>query len=216
MTISSRLSLSLLLSLTACGGVASTPDPDEGPDAGEAPDEQPDASACAVDATVPGVLAVTADDRYRIWFNGELVDDAIRPWDQAQTYQVDVLAHPSQTNVIAIEIANDYAVDGYDRAGVVDLRYADRVVISDGAWKVSATAASGWQAAGFDDWAWTPAHPLGAMGIAPWYDVFWSVAPASTAQWIWRNDPSGAATDKPDQEVTYARHSFVVDGGCAL
>lgn len=180
----------------------------------------PDADPCPVglDETVPAVLAITTDDNTKVWLNGVLIDDTPRLWSSPQRYDVTVFAHPAHANVLAIEGVNLQNQAGYDRGIVADLRFtaggAPQVIVTDAATRATNTLTAGWERPGFDDRAWPAAVPLGAVGIAPWFAVFASIAPGSTAQWIWTYDPA-AVVDKPTVESTYARRTFAaVDPRC--
>ena len=181
-----------------------------------------DAADCPIglDDTIPAVLAITTDDNTKVWLNGVLIDAAPRLWSNPQRYDVQLLAHPARTNVLAIEGVNLQNQAGYDRGLVADLRFTangvPQVIATDPATRATNTLTAGWEQPGFDDRAWPPAVALGAVGIAPWGAVFATIAPGSTAQWIWTYDPS-AVTDKPTVESTYARRSFaVVDDRCPV
>ncbi len=191
------------------------------PDGGAA-DAATDAAPCPIglDDTLPAVLAITTDDNTKVWLNGVLIDAAPRVWSNPQRYDVQVFAHPARTNLLAIEGVNLQNQAGYDRGVVADLRFTangvPQVIVTDSATRATNTLAAGWEQPGFDDGAWPPAVALGAVGIAPWGAVFASIAPGSTAQWIWTYDPA-AVIDKPTVESTYARRSFaVVDDRCPV
>ncbi|MBK9034761.1 MAG: hypothetical protein IPL61_26440 [Myxococcales bacterium] len=189
------------------------------PDATTAPDA---AALCPVglDALAPASLAITTDDNTKVWLNGVLVDDVARIWSDPQRYDVMIFAHPGHPNVLAIEGINLQNQAGYDRATVADLRFTidgvPQTVVTDAAFRATNTLTAGWEQPGFDDSAWPAAVTLGQVGIAPWGAVFASLAPGSTAQWIWTYDPAAVAI-KPTVESTYARRQFTtVDPRCPV
>jgi alpha-L-rhamnosidase len=141
-------------------------------------------------------------------------------WSNPQRYDVMIYAHPSRTNVLAIEGVNLQNQAGYDRGIVADLRFtidgAAQTVTTGAGFAATNTLTAGWEQPGFDDSAWPPAFELGAVGIAPWGAVLASLAPGSTAQWIWTYDPA-ANPNKPTVESTYARRRFTtVDPRCPV
>ena len=181
-----------------------------------------DAAACPVgiDEQVAATITVTTDDNTRLWLNGVLLDATPRVWSDPQRYDVMIYAHPGHPNVIALEGINLQNQAGYDRGIVADVRFtaggAAQTVITDASWRATNTLTTGWELPGFDDSAWPAAVPLGAVGIAPWGAVLATLAPGSTAQWIWTYDPA-AATSKPTVESTYARRTFAaVDARCVV
>jgi hypothetical protein len=180
-----------------------------------------DAIACSIgpnDLTA-ALLTVTTDDNIKIWLNGALVDDTARVWSNPQRYAVMIYRHPSQHNLLAVEGVNLQNQAGYDRGILVDLRFAidgvTQTIVSDASFVATNTLTAGWEQPGFNDSAWSAAVNLGAVGIPPWGAVFSSLAPGSTASWIWTYDPA-LAIDKPQVESTYARRTFaVIDPACS-
>jgi len=207
--------IALSFSLLACGGETSRAIPDaKASDASaDAASIAPDAGcATPVDATMTGTLVVDADDYRRVWFNGQLIDDNGNGWTSPNTYSVEINLSPSRPNVIAVEGRNAFNQAGLDRGVAVDLRFGTHVVVTDASWKFSLTSTPGWETADFDTSTWPTAVAIGAMGVAPWGDIFGGSAPASTAQWIWAYDPSTPANEesKPANELGYARLQFAM------
>jgi len=163
------------------------------------------------DATVTAKLRVTADDLVSIWFNGELVAEPTSLWQTLKEYEVAVFLYPNRKNVIAFKATNVYEQDGYDRGLVAELLYtlngSPAYVNSDTSWKVSATLSDDWDALDFDDSGWANAVSLGPSSQPPWS----SVGLNSEAQWIWSYSPSGAPSEKPDNEVNYFRKTFYMN-----
>ena len=113
-------------------------------------------------------LALTADDEWTLWVNGEKLGQGNR-WQQVQAFDVKARLKPGR-NMLAVEVKNTSP----SPAGlIVSLDIAPQNgpalrVISDASWKSAATASTNWQSADFDDAAWQNARVLGALGIKPW------------------------------------------------
>lgn len=112
-------------------------------------------------------LFVTVDNRYEAFINGQkLGGDA--SWNSIDRY--DVAAHlVVGPNVVAIQAQNE----GGSAGAIAWLKIVDAAgkstVFGTGAdWRVSQVAAKNWQAADFDDSAWSKCSVLGDAGIGPW------------------------------------------------
>jgi hypothetical protein len=127
------------------------------------PDEKPN-----------GVIWVSADDRFALYLNGELV----REHAGTGTFEkIDITSklRPGE-NVIAIMAENMPANVPANPAGLlVCMRLNSdagnpRVIQSDGTWRASFKVASDekWTATDFDDASWTSAKEVGEYGCAPW------------------------------------------------
>lgn len=177
-----------------------------------------DAPPCPVayDDTLTATLAITADDYTSVYVNGTNVYDLNELWSAPRQLTVTLYRHPARANVIAVETENAFAINGFDRGLVADLRYTiapDSTVhtlVTDVTWKVSPTMATGWSEVAHDDSAWPAATVLGTIGMAPWFDVFSSLAPGSAASWLWLYDSNVPTSDKPNAEFMYARRTFYI------
>lgn len=210
-----RLVLGACLLVAACGrtlpyGRAS--------DAGLVPDAGlRDAGACPVlwDATTPATLRMTADDEYRLFVNGVLIDDTPRLWHFPQTYTVNVFRHPARRSSIAIAGTNQWKIDGLDRGVIAELRSAAGVLLgTDHRWRLTTTPVPAeWEFPGFNDSAWVSPTVIGLHGIPPWG----SVLGTSRANWLWSYLPSGPQGTKPELEQIWLRRTFFLqlDGGVA-
>ena len=180
---------------------------------GEAGEGAGGAPTCpfASDATVSGTLKITADDYYRLYVNGALIDETQRLWYSPQTYTVNVFRHPSRKNVIAVDVLNAAEIDGLDRGVVMDLSFdaggGAQSVLSDASWKLSPTLVTNWFEVAFVDTAWVAATDEGAHGIAPYGEILGT----SSARWIWSYDAAISATLKPTMEQIWVRKTFYVD-----
>jgi hypothetical protein len=166
----------------------------------------------ASNATVPGTLRITADDNFRLYVNGTLIDEMARIWSSPQTYTVLVFRHPSQKNVIAVEGINTQEISTLDRMIVADLSFDTgtslQSVVTDTTWKLSTASATNWFAVDFNDAAWGAAFDEGAHGITPYGNILG----ASSARLIWAYDSNVDAAAKPDPpEHVFARKSFYVN-----
>jgi hypothetical protein len=165
----------------------------------------------ATNATVSGTLKITADDYFRLYVNGALIDETQRLWTSPQTYTVSVFRHPSRKNVIAVDVLNAAEIDGLDRGVVVDLSFdagaGAQSVLSDATWKLSPTLVASWFDVAFVDTAWVAATDEGAHGISPYGHILGT----SSARWIWSYDSAISATLKPTTEQVWVRKTFYVD-----
>jgi len=146
-------------------------------------------------------LYVAGPRRARVWINGELATELafkVQGHMAFATMTADVAAHLRKgRNTIAIEAVRGYgshhhtnstrtswlnsgevlAVKIVPAAEGID---AKPVLISNGAWKSSVQAASGWEQPGFDDAAW---KPVVHVGIESYADMFQWQADAGMYAW---------------------------------
>lgn len=122
-------------------------------------------------------LCGTCDNQMTVYVNGKevLASDS---WETPVVREVaDLLRAPGKgeepiRNVIAVKAINDGGP-----AGLVlrlDLEAAKKqsiVIGTDGSWRASATAATGWQEVNFNDANWTSAAVVGKLGGAPWTQI---------------------------------------------
>jgi hypothetical protein len=114
---------------------------------------------------VEGVLDIAAAGPFRAWVNGV---EAGRGDDPKRVYRFDVARHIVKgPNVLAVEARHAGGAAGLlVRLGYVPSNSARLLIRSDGTWTWSRQGPDGWQRAGFDDAAWTPARELGPYGQA--------------------------------------------------
>lgn len=113
------------------------------------------------------VLKITADNRYKVFLNGEAIGQG-QDWSRLGTYTVTPSLR-SGRNVIAVEGGGDGGLD----ALLCDLKMDSRSgeafrVSSDGTWRCSAKGGDDWNQAGFDDGTWQAVRVLGPADAAPW------------------------------------------------
>ncbi|GAA2898294.1 rhamnosidase [Actinoplanes cyaneus] len=104
-------------------------------------------------------MVVTGDDVADVWINGTQVSTGPRvtdSWKTAATVTV-----PAGTSTIAIAASNT----SVGPAGLIAKLGA---TVTDGSWRSSGSAPSGWQQPGFDDSGWAAAKVLAAYGAGPW------------------------------------------------
>jgi hypothetical protein len=165
------------------------------------------------DDGVEATLTISGDDEYKLWVDGELIDDVPHTWSEPQTYTVYLYLDPRQPNVIAVEATNRYAGGtGLDRAVAVGLTVhtpsGDARLVSDSAWRTSATTPdTSWIGTSFDDSSWQAAVALANIGDPPWY-LASGEGLAPDAKWIWSYVPIG--DNKPTEETIYLRRTFYV------
>lgn len=96
------------------------------------------------------------------------------------------------------------ATDAGGVAGVLtELEWGSMTVVTDTSWKVSPTAASGWEDLTFNDSGWSNATSCGVYGVSPWLKHVSGFPAGSSAQWI-RTD------DNFNDDTAYLRYSFMV------
>jgi hypothetical protein len=166
----------------------------------------------ADEATIMGTLKITADDNYRLYVNGQLIDETPRIWSSPQTYTVPLFRNPTRKNVLAVQGINTAEISGLDRGIIVDLSFdagaGTQSVLSDATWKLATALATNWFTVAFDDSAWVAAIDEGAHGIAPYGGVLGT----STARWIWAYDSNVDAAQKTDPpENVWVRKSFYLN-----
>jgi hypothetical protein len=178
------------------------------------PDPVRDACPIAHDATLSATLNITADDQYRLYVNGTLIDGTPRLWTFSQQYAVQLFRDPSRRNAIAIEATNTMKIDGLDRGVIVDLSVdtqgGEQILVTDSSWLISTKQVAGWTDPDFEAVGWASAVSEGPHGIRPWGSVF----DTSDAQWIWSYDSDRASASKAELETIWLRRSFYlgVDG----
>ena len=172
------------------------------------------APSCPIadDATVSGTLRVTTDDNFRLYVNGQLIDETPRLWSSPQTYTVPVFRNPTRKNVLAVQGINTAEISGLDRGIIADLAFdagaGAQSVVTDATWRLATSLATNWFTVAFDDSAWVAAIDEGAHGIAP----YGSVLGNSSARWIWAYNSNVDAAQKADPpENVWVRKSFYLN-----
>jgi alpha-L-rhamnosidase len=116
-------------------------------------------------------FVVTGDDAVDVWLNGTSLAGSARAADSwRQALYVDLSpALAAGTNTLAVAVHNT-TVGPAGLLGAVHVATAGGTVdlTTDGSWKSSQSAPTGWETAGFADSGWPAAADLGLYGIAPW------------------------------------------------
>lgn len=118
---------------------------------------------------------ITCDNLYILHINGKPVGESAAnnaSWNNPGYFDIARLLTPGR-NVVAVQGVNTLpGAAGLIAKITVQLSDGKRVELatSDG-WKCNELAPAGWQAAGFDDRTWTPAHVIGDYGVGPWSRV---------------------------------------------
>jgi hypothetical protein len=164
---------------------------------------------------ITGTLRATTDDQLVLYVNGDLVDGAPHLWSDARQYTVTLHRDSSLRNAIAIAGSNEMNTDGRDRGVIADLRFTteagEQRVVTNGDWRLSATASSGWYETTFDVSSWPKAVSEGPYPENPWGTVFAPFGIDSTAEWLWSYDSNEPASAKVVAETVYARRDFYID-----
>jgi putative membrane-bound dehydrogenase-like protein len=119
-------------------------------------------------------LDITADSAFTVWVNGTKVGSGD---DWKKVYRFDVRPNiVDGNNVIAVEAkpAAGGPAGLLVRLAYIPNGHSRMALVSDGGWKVSNTAADGWQAIKFDDAKWAAAKVLGPYGkTGRWTGQVW-------------------------------------------
>jgi alpha-L-rhamnosidase len=119
-------------------------------------------------APASATLVVTGDDTADVWVNGTQLSASPRvtdSWKQAATLDVTGALRAGHN---AIAIATQNTTDGPASAIAKLTVQGGPTIVTDGAWRSSPTAPSGWEQTGFDDSAWPAAEVVAAYGSGPW------------------------------------------------
>jgi alpha-L-rhamnosidase len=113
-----------------------------------------------------GRLDITCDDAYELLVNGKKVASHAS-WYTMQTVDLKPLLHRGR-NVLAVAGRNFESQAGLLVRGSVVVSGKTVALNSDAGWRVSMTAAPGWDQVDFDDSGWASAKVIGPEGIDPW------------------------------------------------
>lgn len=121
-------------------------------------------------------LAITADDRFTVWLNGQEIGAGAN-WSAISIFSLSVTkpaALHTGRNVLAVRAENLKAPVPLNPAGLtaaLDLDFADttrKTIRTDGDWRVSRVEREGWRGLDFDDKDWSSALVTAHFGEAPW------------------------------------------------
>ncbi len=124
-------------------------------------------------------IVVTAYTGFRLFVNGEMVEEEIGPWAKwTHPESLNITPHLREgENVIAAwnQLFAGQNVKGEpDKKGFVLAMKArgadgeDLELVSDGSWVGTEKEEDGWERPGFDDSGWPAVEVLGRMGAEPW------------------------------------------------
>lgn len=120
------------------------------------------------------ILQISADDKYRLFINGELIADRMRQnsWKTPQIYDLERKLLPGKENLIAVQYRNDNGPGGVlfelavrTKSGRIEKFLSQQGTLS------SAEASPGWGKQDFDDASWRPVRVMGTPPEAPWTRV---------------------------------------------
>jgi alpha-L-rhamnosidase len=121
-------------------------------------------------APTRATCVITADDEFELFVNGAAVTSGAQTqWQALKVFDV-TSKLVAGANAVAVRAVNGAA----GPAGVVAKLTIERAgaaateIVTDASWKTSTTAPAGWQAAAFDDTAWSAAREAAAFGGGPW------------------------------------------------
>ncbi|GAA5481528.1 PA14 domain-containing protein [Haloferula sargassicola] len=122
---------------------------------------------------------IAADNRHEFYVDGHLVAIGT-DWKKALRSAFSA----GQRATLAI-----HATDADGIGGVIgDFTIGGHPVITDAGWKVSTSAAAGWEKPGFDDSGWASATDYGALTASPWNGEVTGMPVDTPARWIWSAD----------------------------
>ena len=138
-----------------------------------------DLDAIHVGAVLPpvaGEITLTADNAFEVFVNGVSVGSG-SDWQLAQVIPQDL----GTGDVIAVAATDAGGIAGF----LAEMVWDGGSAVSDGSWRVAASAPAGWETPGFDDSGWAAASTYGTYGVAPWNTWVAGFSTSSAAQWIW-------------------------------
>jgi putative heme-binding domain-containing protein len=123
-----------------------------------------------VDAPISSAkLSGSCDNRMTVFLNGDRVVEG-KEW--VNPTAVDLTGRVRRgRNVLAVEAHNEGGLAGLLLRLAFEGRRPVAPVFTDASWRVSERAGPGWQAADFNDSAWTAPVVIAALGEAPWQQV---------------------------------------------
>lgn len=165
-----------------------------------------------LDTNVTAVALMTADDEYKLFANGVLIDDRVRPWTQPELYVLNLFRNPQRANVIAVQATNRFNQDGIDRGFVGDITLMLPAaptavhIVTDASWKLQLGEVANFHVPSFNDSSWPNAIDEGPNGTPPWGPILGE----SRARWLWAYMANSAAGTKPMVETVSARKTFYI------
>ncbi|MGM0493486.1 MAG: beta-galactosidase [Armatimonadota bacterium] len=117
-------------------------------------------------------LQVTADDRYTMWFNGELLSESTEADGWREPELVDLQPHlvPGE-NVIAVEARDVSSAEGLLAEGAILWPRGSMKLRTGDDWRAAGEAPEGWTDPDFDSSDWPRAAVIAAAGSDPWGNV---------------------------------------------
>jgi putative heme-binding domain-containing protein len=119
----------------------------------------------------------TCDNHMTVYINGKEVV-ASDNWEAPVFRDVtDAFVNPAKgtgpaRNVIAVKAHNNEGPAGLLLRIILQGSKKQTItLVTDGTWRASEKAASGWNNLGFDDLSWKPAKVIGKLGDAPWNKI---------------------------------------------
>jgi hypothetical protein len=128
-------------------------------------------------------IAITGDDSYELYVNGEQIGYG-NTWYQSQRYEVSSVGGK---NVVAVK-----CVDAVDKGGfLAEIEFNGQLYVTDDNWRATTEDIPDWHAIDLNDLTWPKATECGLHGVAlPWaqYNNVQGISTDNGAQWIWSAD----------------------------
>src|SRR5829696_5281392 len=113
----------------------------------------------------------TCDNEMIVYLNGTKVTESTT-WERATIVDVSKALIPGR-NLIAIRGKNTDGIAGLILRLTINKSDGTKTIgVTDGTWKVTANAETGWEAASYDDKDWRGVHVIGNLGMQPWGNLF--------------------------------------------
>jgi len=144
-------------------------------------------------SVIRGVLRITADDACEVFLNGQRLGTHTG-WQRTAAFDLAPSLH-SGRNVLAVRAENMPAPTKNPagliaKLAVVAADGGTVTVVSDTAWRASATFFPGWEQPGFDDSAWQPCIVAAPYGQGPWGRIAGETLLLDPTLAASRNDPA--------------------------
>ena len=126
----------------------------------------------ATSALRSATLAITADDRFTVWLNGQEIGSGAN-WSAFAVFDL-ASALRKGRNVLAVRAENLKAPVPLNPAGLsaaLDLDFTDgsrQTLRTDAQWQASRVESEGWRSLDFDEAGWSPSLVTASFGAPPW------------------------------------------------
>jgi len=109
----------------------------------------------------------TCDNEMIVYLNGKKVTESTE-WERSTILDVTKALIPGR-NLLAVRGRNTDGPAGLILRLTINKADGTKTIgVTDGTWKVTDNAGTGWESASYDDAAWRWVHVIGSLGIQPW------------------------------------------------